>query len=295
MLHNLFKPRPVRAVALGINERNLRYVYAKNDRKAFPFADDKILCKEKLQLEGIACAATYAVIERIGDIPRIWQQLDQYQSLAVKPAKGAGGGGIMILKKNDAGQWCSGGRVISDDQIFSHLARLLMGMFSFGSRDRVLIEECIIPHSFFHEIYPTGVPDFRVILLEQQAVMGMLRLPTARSNGKANLHQGGLGIGVNMEKGTLTSAYDGRTYHELHPDSQQTILGKQIPYWQEILSLSVQTAQAFPELGYLGVDIVIDQRIGPLIMEINVRPGLGIQLANRAGLKQPLAAVNTHQ
>ncbi|MEL6968966.1 MAG: sugar-transfer associated ATP-grasp domain-containing protein [Bacteroidota bacterium] len=294
MLKRLFSSSTPAGGALGINERNLRYVYARNNKEAFPYADDKIICKEALDAAGIACASTYGIIERIGDIPEIWQGLQHHERLAVKPAKGSGGGGIMILKKNDEGRWCSGGRVLSDEQIFSHLAQLLMGMYSFGTSDRVLIEQCIIPHSFFHEIYPAGVPDFRVILLDQKPAMGMLRLPTARSNGKANLHQGGLGIGIDMEKGTLAYAYDGQAYHIVHPDSQQQILGKKIPYWEALLELSIQTAEAFPELGYLGVDIVLDQELGPLIMEINVRPGLGIQLANRASLKQLLQKISSN-
>lgn len=294
MLKRLFGSPTPAGGALGINERNLRYVYARNDKNAFPYADDKILCKEALDAAGIACASTYGIIERIGDIPRVWQSLQHYERLAVKPAKGSGGGGIIILKKDSEGRWCSGGRVLSDEQIFSHLAQLLMGMYSFGTSDRVLVEQCIIPHSFFHEIYPAGVPDFRVILLDQKPAMGMLRLPTARSNGKANLHQGGLGIGINMEAGSLAYAYDGQAYHTVHPDSQQQILDKKIPYWEELLELSIQTAEAFPELGYLGVDIVLDQELGPLIMEINVRPGLGIQLANRASLKQPLQTISAN-
>ena len=270
---------------LGINERNRTYVYTLNDRKSFPLADDKIICKTVLDQHGIACAKTYATIERIGDIPKVWTQLQHHQKLAIKPAKGSGGGGIMILRKNAAGQWTQGGKPITTDHLFTQLARLLMGMYSFGTSDRVLIEQCIEPHPFFHEIYPAGVPDFRVILLKQAPVMAMLRLPTDRSDGKANLHQGGLGIGVNMEKGTLGMAFDGKDFHSVHPDNQHTILGKKIPYWNTLLELSVATAKAFPALGYLGVDIVLDQHLGPLIMEINVRPGLGIQMANQQGLQ----------
>ena len=59
------------------------------------------------------------------------------------------------------------------------------------------------------------------------------------------------------------------------------------PYWNKILEISIQTAKYFP-LNYLGVDIVIDQKLGPLIMEVNVRPGLGIQLANQMGMKKVL-------
>jgi len=120
----------------------------------------------------------------------------------------------------------------------------------------------------------------------------MLRVPTKKSNGKANLHQGGLGIGIDMTNGTLKKAYDGKTYHTHHPDNQQVIQGKKIPMWDTLLDLSIQTSKAFP-LEYLGIDIVLDQIYGPMIMEINVRPGLGIQLANQQGLKSILSNVKS--
>ncbi len=285
---NIFKAKPRASQVLGINERNALYVYAHNCRRHFLLADDKILCKSILQDAGIACAKTYGVIERLGDIPSVWQQVQTHEKLAIKPAKGSGGGGILILKKNALGQWCSGGRAITNGDIHAHFARLLMGMYSFGSSDRVLIEECIIPHPFFHEIYPAGVPDFRIILLHGRPLMAMLRLPTDRSDGKANLHQGGLGIGIDMERGLLKEAYDGQRHHRIHPDSNQSIQGREIPHWTTIKELAVQTAAVFPQLGYLGVDIVLDEALGPLIMEINVRPGLGIQLANKQGLKETI-------
>jgi len=37
-------------------------------------------------------------------------------------------------------------------------------------------------------------------------------------------------------------------------------------------------------LNYVGVDIVIDETDGPLILEINARPGLEIQNINGFGL-----------
>jgi len=42
-------------------------------------------------------------------------------------------------------------------------------------------------------------------------------------------------------------------------------------------------------LGYLGVDIVLDKAYGPMLLELNARPGLAIQVANQAGLRQRLA------
>lgn len=286
-MFNLFNRKKTTTEILGINERNVDYVYAKNPRKHFPLADDKVLCKEVLHRENIACAQTYGVIERVGDILSIWQQVSDHSKLAIKPANGSGGGGILILKKNEKGDWMSSGAVFSEERIFTHMARIIMGMYSFGSSDRVLIEQCIEPHPFFYEIFPAGVPDFRVILLNDLPVMSMLRVPTEKSDGKANLHQGGLGIGIDMENGTLTSAYDGENYHTHHPDNNNIITGKKIPYWETLLALAIQTSKAFP-LDYLGIDIVLDKKFGPMIMEINVRPGLGIQLANRKGLKSIL-------
>ncbi len=272
---------------MGMNERNATLIYPNNKRKNYKLADDKVLSKQILDQHQIPCAKTYAVIEKIGDIQKGWQEVQKYQKIAIKPANGSGGGGIKILKKDSSGNWISSSKIVSDEEVFLHMANIIMGRFSLSSYDRVLIEECIIPHSFFAETYPIGVPDFRVILLHEQPLMAMLRVPTNKSDGKANLHQGGLGIGIDMETGRLMEAYDGEQYFENHPDNNRVIKGKRIPHWQKILEISKQTAKHFP-LNYLGVDIVIDQQLGPLIMEVNVRPGLAIQLANKTGMKKVL-------
>ncbi|MGV6832372.1 MAG: sugar-transfer associated ATP-grasp domain-containing protein [bacterium] len=272
---------------LGINERNVSLIYPHNERQYYKLADDKILTKQILEQNCISCAKTYAVIERIGDIAKKWDTIDKYDKIAIKPANGSGGGGIKILRKNDQGLWCSNSEPINKEEIFLHMASIIMGQYSLGSDDRILIEECIEPHPFFSEIYPDGVPDFRVILLNEKPLMAMLRVPTNKSDGKANLHQGGLGIGIDMKKGTLQFAFDGTDYFEDHPDNQNLIYNKRIPYWEQIIALSLRVAKHFP-LNYLGVDIVIDKVQGPLIMEVNVRPGLGIQLANQYGLKNTL-------
>jgi D-alanine-D-alanine ligase-like ATP-grasp enzyme len=39
------------------------------------------------------------------------------------------------------------------------------------------------------------------------------------------------------------------------------------------------------KLGYLGVDIILDKEKGPLMLELNARPGLNIQIANEAGIE----------
>ena len=70
---------------------------------------------------------------------------------------------------------------------------------------------------------------------------------------------------------------------DLHPDTGHKLSGLKLPFWREILELSAQCYDMV-ELGYLGADIVLTPDRGPIILELNARPGLGIQIANLAGL-----------
>ncbi len=272
---------------IGINKRNIQLIYPNNKKANYPLADDKVKTKTILHDNKIACAETYMVITNIGDVKAKWKACNKYNSLAIKPANGLGGDGIKILKKSEAGQWMSSGKPISDEEVIYHITSIVSGVFSMNYNDSCLIEECIIAHPFFSEIYKSGVPDFRVITLKGTPVIAMLRMPTSISDGKANLHQNGVGIGVDMEAGTLTQVYDGTSYSNSHPDNPNLVFGKKIPYWTEILALSVQTAKAFP-LDYLGIDVVIDKYKGPQIMEVNIRPGLGIQMVNQCGMEKAI-------
>ncbi|MEM1258901.1 MAG: sugar-transfer associated ATP-grasp domain-containing protein [Bacteroidota bacterium] len=272
---------------IGLNRRNIEFIYPHNQRKYYTLADDKVKAKMILHENDIACAKTYAVIERVSEIKLKWAGLQHKKALVIKPAKGCGGGGIKILKKDATGQWQSSGNTMTDTQIFHHITSIISGLFSMASNDVCLIEECIVPHSFFAEIYHEGVPDFRIITLKGKPLMAMLRMPTSKSDGKANLHQRGVGIGVDMKNGTLTQVYDGKHYSHHHPDNENMVFGKQIPFWFTMLQLAKRTAHAFP-LDYLGIDLVIDKIKGPQIMEVNVRPGLGIQLVNKCGLQSTI-------
>jgi alpha-L-glutamate ligase-like protein len=120
--------------------------------------------------------------------------------------------------------------------------------------------------------------------------MAMVRLPTRASDGKANLHQGAVGAGVDMGSGTtLTGVLDDNVVDE-HPDTGALIAGLQIPMWDFILESSARGYEV-TGLGYLGVDMVIDQDRGPLILEMNARPGLNIQIANGMGLSHRIGRI----
>jgi hypothetical protein len=122
----------------------------------------------------------------------------------------------------------------------------------------------------------------------------MLRLPTRASHGRANLHQGAVGVGIHLDSGcTFGGVCRNRTV-DIHPDTGKPLAGLQLPHWNSILQAAQGLSEAIP-MGYIGVDIVLDVTDGPIVLEANARPGLAVQIANRAGLTTQLTAVEKHK
>jgi len=120
--------------------------------------------------------------------------------------------------------------------------------------------------------------------------MAEMRLPTKESGGKANLHLGGIGVGIDMGTGVTTTAIQKDRLIEYVPGTRLSLRGIQIPYWKESLRLAIQSQQ-ITKIGFLGIDIAIDREKGPVILELNARPGLSIQIANLSPLDERLRRV----
>ncbi len=173
-----------------------------------------------------------------------------------------------------------------------HAAEILSGLFSLGGQpDEVLVEECLEVHPRFAELSGSGVPDVRVLIYRGVPVMAMMRLPTRRSGGRANLHQGAVGVGIHLSTGRCERALWKRGFITHHPDTEKPLLDTEVPQFPLLLEVAVRAA-AQTELQYLGVDLVVDATRGPLVLELNARPGLSIQLANGKGLLPRLRAVD---
>ena len=184
------------------------------------------------------------------------------------------------------------GEKMTIDQLRQHVSDILSGMYSLGGRpDRAIIQQRIRVHPAFEAIAYKGVPDIRVVLYRNEPAMAMLRLPTKESNGRANLHQGGIGTGVDLASGITHHAVQRNRFVDCHPDTGMPVVGMQVPYWREVLSMSRRVAEAVG-LGYIGVDIVVDADQGPLLLEANARPGLAIQIANGRGILPRLQAID---
>ncbi len=285
--------RLAKAGVLGINGRNLDFIAAYNPRKYYPLVDDKVITKALAIEAGVTVPELFGVIRYGGEAHLIEEIAKKHRSLVVKPARGSGGGGIMVFNGvAKAGLRRMNGQITPWADVKYHLNNMLSGMFSMGDgSDRVLIEERLVPHSAFSKLAFGGVPDVRVIVFRGIPVMAMLRLPTAESDGKANLHQGGIGAGIDLVSGITTRGVQHNDSVELHPDFETPVRDFQVPGWPEILELSARLGHHVG-LGYVGVDIVICENKGPTLLELNARPGIAIQTANLRGLKPLLMPVH---
>lgn len=275
---------------LGLNARNLLYVKPFNPRKAVAFADDKLKTKAFLAARGVPTARIYARIENRDQLREFdFSQLPN--ECVLKPNYGFGGEGILILRGRKNGVFLRNGKVpIPNAEISEHIEDILDGMFSVnGRRDTAFFEQILLSHNCFARFRPIGLPDIRIIVFNLVPVMAMLRIPTKESEGKANIHLGGIGIGIDLSKGITTHAaqYHGMISELPHGGSPS---GIKIPYWDDIL-LICSRIQHITNIGYLAVDMTIDENMGPALLEVNARAGLMVQVANLAPLRARLERV----
>ena len=269
---------------VGINRRNVELVYRYNRRRDYPFVDDKILCKQQMEAVGVPVAPTVAICERLSEVSALVTDLQTRGQFVVKPAGGSGGDGILVIGDRTAQGWKTArGRDVGADELRAHMANIVFGTFSRQLDDRILVEERIVPAPLFAEFFADGVSDLRLIFLKGQLLISMVRIPTRASGGRANLHQGGIGVAVDIETGQTTRAVSRGQSVTHHPETGGLLVGRQIPDWPVVREVGRRAALAVP-LGYVGVDLVVDAVRGPLILELNARPGLEIQNINGFGL-----------
>ena len=276
------------AGVLGLNERNAEFIMRLNPRRLYPRVDDKSLTKRLALEAGMPVPDLYGLIDNQGDVRRFARIVADHDSFVIKPAEGSGGNGIMVItgrskRKRDSFRRASG-MLITEAEIAHHISNIISGQYSLsGNPDKAMIEYCVHFDPIFAEVSYQGVPDIRVIVYRGYPAMAMVRLPTRASDGKANLHQGAVGAGVDIALGvTLTGVLQNDVVEE-HPDTGALIAGLEIPQWDLILE-SAARGYEVTGLGYLGVDMVIDADRGPLMLEMNARPGLNIQIANGIGM-----------
>lgn len=275
---------------LGLNARNLQYIRPYNKKKTIRLADDKIKTKKFLSARGIPVPKLFAAI-------RTKQELEKFDfnslpnTFILKPNHGFGGEGIIPISNKRGDNFIkSSGKKITKEELIDQISDILDGRYSISNvGDTAFFEQLIISHESLANYSYRGLPDIRVVVHNLIPVMAMLRLPTKESGGKANLHLGAVGVGIDIAKGECTYiAYKNKIIEEI--PGVGPIKGLKIPYWEDILMVASK-CQLITNLGYMAADIAIDKTSGPVLLEINARAGLGVQIANLAPLKKRLQRI----
>lgn len=278
---------------LGMNERNW-YISRYNQRRLYPLVDDKLKTKLLAEQRGLAVPTLYGVVREQHEVEEMGALLDTHDKFVIKPSRGSGGKGIkVIVGKRDNAFIKSSGEDVSRLDITRHVSNILSGLYSLGGKpDVAMIEALVEMDPQFDGLSFQGIPDIRIIVFQGYPVMSMMRLATEVSDGKANLHQGAVGVGLDLATGKSLFAVQYNRPLKIHPDTGLELTTLSIPHWYELMCLGA-SCHEITGLGYLGADIVIDRIRGPLIMELNARPGLSIQIANNTGLSPRIRQVES--
>lgn len=269
---------------LGMNNRNINFIGKYNKRKNFPFVDNKLKTKQLALEHNIKVPQLLGFIQFQVEIKCFEKYIENENGFVIKPAQGSGGKGILVIVAKKDGKYIKpSGESLSYSDIRRHISNILSGLYSLGGKNDIAVFERLVNFDEAFEGFSfEGVPDVRVIVYRGYPAMAMMRLSTSQSDGKANLHQGAVGVGIDIKTGKALSAVQFNRPIKIHPDTNKDLKLLKVPYWHEILHLCAKCYE-MTQMGYLGADIVIDKLRGPLVLELNARPGLAIQIANDLG------------
>jgi len=270
---------------MGMNQRNHSYIGRYNDRSKYPLVDDKLKTKIIAERAGATVPKLIGVISHQAEVKQVHAMVKTWPGFVIKPAQGSGGKGILVIISHKDGVYTKpSGATINEQDVERHISNTLAGLFSLGGKNDVAVVENLIKFDDCFEGFSyEGVPDVRIIVFKGYPVMAMMRLSTSASDGKANLHQGAVGVGVDIASGKAVRAVQFDRPIELHPDTGKSLLTLKVPHWNKLLTLAASSWE-MTGLGYMGTDMVLDKEEGPMVLELNARPGLAIQIANGCGL-----------
>ena len=278
---------------LGMNARNFKIINTLNPRKDFPLVDDKTQTKKLAADFQINTPRLIGVINFQHEVKNFRELVKGHTNFVIKPAHGSGGKGVLVVTHfNEDVFETAAHKILDFKAVYQHISNILSGLYSLGGQyDSALIEEMVDFSDIFQNFSYQGVPDVRIIVYKGYPAMAMMRLATKQSAGRANLHQGAVGVGLDVKTGQTLRAVMHNKPVEIHPDTKADLKKLVVPYWREHLLIGAK-AYEMTSLGYLGADIVLDKTRGPLLLELNARPGLAIQIANGKGLIESLKNID---
>lgn len=276
---------------LTMNDRNFTYV-SQNSIEAMQMADDKLATKNLMLDNNISTPDLYAIFKDRNDLNN-YDFSKIPDDFVLKPNAWLWGEWILVIvSRKDKNIFISASwKEITIKDIKNQIIETLEWAFSInGGSDLCLMEKRLILHPMFHDICYKWIPDIRVIVYKNIPVMAMVRLPTKMSEWKANLHLWWVWAWIDIVTGITNNAVMLWKPIDINPDTNNRVTWVQIPHWDKVLEIAIRSQQV-SWINYLWADVVIDEKLWPVILELNARPGLAIQISNMQPLKKRLVQV----
>lgn len=159
---------------------------------------------------------------------------------------------------------------------------------------RVIIQNVLEQHEKLKSFGTRSVNTIRLVTIkgtsgEVFVFSAFLRLGASAESFVDNRATGGLGVGINLNNGTLMKygfPHDKfGVKHSEHPYSHVRFEGFQLPFWTETIQLVKKAHKQFYELQSIGWDVAITNR-GPVLLEGNDDWEISGPQDTSGGLKQ---------
>lgn len=188
--------------------------------------------------------------------------------LFIKPRFGIGGKGIFVFTKK-------GNTYIDEKETVLDLSFFEREL----KNDAYVIQEGLVQSETINRIYPGSVNTFRIVTEcsngEVRILYTILRMGSGGQQ-VDNASSGGLYTKVDNTGMLGDFAYTtNQSVFFSHPDTGFVFKGATIENWEDARALAIAAALRFREIKYLGWDVAITIN-GPVIIELNHRPGVGI-------------------
>src|SRR4051812_11747121 len=116
---------------LGLNQRNARCILDLNPRQRYPLVDDKNRMRELCRRLDVPTPALYAMLTAHSALRHLPRLLERRPDFVLKPNRGAGGRGILVLTGRDGDRFVRhNGERLDFGAIRQHVSSIISGLYS---------------------------------------------------------------------------------------------------------------------------------------------------------------------
>lgn len=205
--------------------------------------------------------------------------LKEKSILALKPSRGQGGYGFVVLKYIEEEIFVND-RMLDKDG-FNQFKKKLNGY---------IVTEYVKQHKALDAVWHESVCTLRVVALKNRnkyfgghldIIVAYARFGTAASSGASNLSSRGVGIPYDFNTGQFGTEFyqylkfskNGEFKFPCHPDSKVSLAGKVLPHWDIARDVIMSICDYLSSLEYFGFDLMVTDD-GVKMYEINTFPDL---------------------